>query len=163
MGVSPTVALPSTNRNNSNYYGPQIYELLGIGTGTSLKIIGISGTLSLLWTTSGLLSLDRVGRIKPLIVSAAGMAAALCVNSVMARYYVVSGTESTNGNALRAMVAMNFVFSLFFTYVGIISWVYPPEVSQVNPYPLPLHFHSQRYTDTLPRSSPPKSAPAAPQ
>jgi hypothetical protein len=35
---------------------------------------------------------------------------------------------TTDGNALRAMVAMNFVFSFFFTFTGIISWVYPAEI-----------------------------------
>ena len=85
----------------SNYYGPQIYSMLGIDTETSLKIIGISGSLSLLWTTSGLLSLDRVGRIKPLIFSATGMAAALIVNSVMAKFFVVANNPDPNQNALR--------------------------------------------------------------
>lgn len=58
------------------------------------------------------------------------MALALVVNSVMAKFYVVADNPNPNTNALRGMVAMNFVFSLFFTYVGIISWVYPPEVSR---------------------------------
>jgi hypothetical protein len=122
----------SANEIISNYYGPQIYKLLGIDTGDALKIIGIGGSLSILWTTLGLLSLDRVGRIKPLVVSAAGMAAVLLVNSVMAKFFVVAENPSPNNNALRAMVAMNFAFSLFFTYVGIISWVYPAEVSLSN-------------------------------
>ena len=119
----------NANPSHSNYYGPQIYQILGIGTGTALQIIGISGSLSIIWTTLALLSLDRVGRVKPLIVSAAGMAAALLVNSVMARFYVVADNANPNNDALRAMVAMNFVFSFFFTPVGVISWVYPAEVS----------------------------------
>lgn len=40
----------------------------------------------------------------------------------------MDGATSSNGNALRAMVAMNFVFSLFFTMIGIITWVYPAEI-----------------------------------
>jgi hypothetical protein len=57
------------------------------------------------------------------------MALALLANSILSRYYVVPDHVQPNGDALRAMVAMNFVFSLFFTMIGIISWVYPAEVS----------------------------------
>lgn len=92
-------------------------------------IVGISGALSICHCTAGLYLLDRVGRVKPLIFSAIGMAFALVVNAVLSQYYIAdSGEQTSNGSALRAMVAMNFVFSLFFTFTGIISWVYPAEV-----------------------------------
>ncbi|KAJ5368665.1 general substrate transporter [Penicillium cataractarum] len=115
--------------NVINYYGNVIYEILGIGTGTSLMIVGISGALSICYCTAGLYLLDRVGRVKPLIFSATGMACALVVNAVLSQYYVMkSGGQTSDGNALRAMVAMNLVFSFFFTFTGIISWVYPAEI-----------------------------------
>jgi hypothetical protein len=112
-----------------NYYGNVIYNLLGISTETSLMIVGISGGLSIIYCAAGLYLLDRFGRVKPLIISAVGCGLALCVNAVLSQYYVAdSGAQTTNGNALRAMVAMNLVFSLFFTFIGIISWVYPAEI-----------------------------------
>ena len=114
--------------NVINYYGPQIYKLLGIDTGPALMIIGISGSLSIIYCAIGLWLLDRIGRIKPLIASASGMALALLVNSILSKYYVLADNTNPNNNALRAMVAMNFVFSMFFTMIGIISWVYPAEV-----------------------------------
>jgi hypothetical protein len=89
-------------------------------------IIGISGALSVVYCTIGLWGLDKVGRVKPLIVSAAGLAAALLVNAVQAQYL-----NPDNANQLRSMVAMNFVFSLFYTPLGIISWVYPAEIFPV--------------------------------
>ncbi|KAL6404474.1 hexose carrier protein [Ilyonectria robusta] len=89
-------------------------------------IIGISGALSIVYCTIGLWMLDRVGRVKPLIVSAMGLAAALLVNAVQAQYI-----NPDNANQLRSMVAMNFVFSLFYTPLGIISWVYPAEIFPV--------------------------------
>ncbi|WYZ44520.1 hypothetical protein EsH8_VII_000956 [Colletotrichum jinshuiense] len=58
--------------NVINYYGPRIYESLGIDNQTSLMIIGISGSLSIVWCTIGLWALERVGRVKPLIFSAVG-------------------------------------------------------------------------------------------
>lgn len=86
-------------------------------------IIGISGALSIIYCTIGLLVVDRVGRVKPLIVGSAGMAAALVANAAMSQHF-----NEDNLNQLRAMVAMNFIFSLFYTPIGIISWVYPAEV-----------------------------------
>ncbi|KAI9675879.1 MAG: hypothetical protein M1822_008888 [Bathelium mastoideum] len=105
---------------------PQIYKILGFSNQTSLMIIGISGALSIVYCTIGLWLLDRVGRIKPLIVSAAGLAASLVVNAALSQHL-----DPSNGNLLRAMVAMNFVFSLFYTPLGIISWVYPAEIFPV--------------------------------
>lgn len=114
---------PLSGINVINYYGPRIYDILGISTRESLLIIGIQGGLAIVWCTIALALLDKVGRVKPLIVSAAGLGAALLVNAVQAQYLNVS-----NGNQLRSMVAMNFVFSFFYTPLGIISWVYPGKL-----------------------------------
>ena len=118
--------------NVVNYYGVTIYKLLSIDTRTSLMIIGISGSLSIVYCALGLYFLERVGRVKPLVFSALGMAFTLLVNAVLSQYYI-TGPKSANPdpNALRAMVAMNLVFSFFFTFTGIISWVYPAEIFPV--------------------------------
>ncbi|KXH55436.1 hypothetical protein CSAL01_05073 [Colletotrichum salicis] len=117
---------PLSGINVINYYGPRIYKILGIDTQTSLMIIGISGALSIVYCSIGLWLLDRVGRVKPLIISAAGLGAALLVNAVQAQYL-----NENNAAQLRSMVAMNFVFSMFYTPLGIISWVYPAEIFPV--------------------------------
>ncbi|KAF0331344.1 hexose carrier protein [Colletotrichum asianum] len=117
---------PLSGINVINYYGPRIYEILGIKTQESLMIIGISGALSIVYCTIGLWLLDRVGRVKPLIVSAASLGASLLVNAVQAQYI-----NENNMNQLRSMVAMNFVFNMFYTPLGIISWVYPAEIFPV--------------------------------
>ncbi|KAI9667910.1 MAG: hypothetical protein M1821_000730 [Bathelium mastoideum] len=126
LGCGVQALGPLSGINVINYYGPQIYKILGFSNQTSLMIIGISGALSIVYCTIGLWLLDRVGRIKPLIVSAAGLAASLVVNAALSQHL-----DPSNGNLLRAMVAMNFVFSLFYTPLGIISWVYPAEIFPV--------------------------------
>ncbi|KFZ07915.1 hypothetical protein V502_09673 [Pseudogymnoascus sp. VKM F-4520 (FW-2644)] len=118
---------PLSGINVINYYGTRIYSELGIGIQESLLIIGISGALSIVWCTIGLWLLDRVGRVKPLIVSAGGCALAMVVNAALSQYI-----DSAGPNHLRAMVAMNFVFSFFYTPSGIISWVYPAEIFPVD-------------------------------
>lgn len=89
-------------------------------------IIGISGALSVVYCTIGLLLLDRVGRVKPLMVSAIFLALSLLVNAVQGQYL-----NENNANQMRSMVAMYFVFSMFYTPLGIISWVYPAEIFPV--------------------------------
>jgi sugar porter (SP) family MFS transporter len=112
--------------NVINYYGPQIYARLNIGTQQSLFIIGISGALSVVYCTIGLWLLEGVGRIKPLVFSGYGMAICLLINAVLSQ--TIDPSTSTNFNALRASVSMNFLISFFFTPLGINSWVYPAEI-----------------------------------
>ncbi|KAJ5903629.1 hypothetical protein N7504_006012 [Penicillium tannophilum] len=127
LGCAVQAFGPLSGINVINYYGTRIYASLGIDTKTSLMIIGISGALSIVYCTGGLWALERVGRIKPLIIGSAGMALALVCNAAMSQHY-----DENNGNELRAMVAMNFVFSFFYTFIGIISWVYPAEIFPVD-------------------------------
>lgn len=96
--------------NVINYYGPRIYKLLNIDTHTSLEIIGISGSLSIVECAIGLYLLERFGRMKPMMGSAMLMALALLANAIMSQHL-----DENNHNEQRAMVAMNFCFSLFFT------------------------------------------------
>ncbi|KAK9319695.1 general substrate transporter [Lipomyces orientalis] len=119
--------------NVINYYGVTIYKLLGFDTRDSLLIIGLSGALSLVECSMALYFLERLGRIKLMVFSATGMGCALVVNAVLSQYYVIAdGAQNPNSNALRAMVAMNFVFNPFFyTFTGVISWVYPAEIFPV--------------------------------
>ncbi|KAK2786767.1 hypothetical protein FQN52_007653 [Onygenales sp. PD_12] len=112
--------------NLINYYGPRIYATLGFSTSNALMIIGISGALSQTWNTVCLGLLDNVGRRKLLIPSLLGMGATLCVEATLSRYF--DPDTSTNTHALRAAVAMYFVFSFFFTPLGVISWIYPSEI-----------------------------------
>ncbi|GAQ04277.1 high-affinity glucose transporter [Aspergillus lentulus] len=114
-------------------YSPRIYRSLGLPTSTTLMITGVWGALAQFWNTVFLLFIDRVGRRKLLIPSLLGMGAALCVEATLARYYGnfapdADSSVPSSPAALRAAIAMFFVFSLFFTSLGLISWLYPAEI-----------------------------------
>ncbi|OJD28028.1 hypothetical protein ACJ73_00558 [Blastomyces percursus] len=111
--------------NIIQYYGPRLYATLGFSTSRSLMIIGISGALAQTWNTLCLFLIDRVGRRKLLIPSLLGMGATLFVEATLSRYF--DPDSSTNAHALRSAVAMYFVFSFFFTPLGVLSWIYPVE------------------------------------
>lgn len=112
--------------NVIGYYGPRIYTALGYTSTSSLFIQALYGALALFWNTVCLGVVDRIGRRKLLIPSMIGMGTALCVEATLVRYFDLQTTS--NQNALRASVAMNFVFSVFYTSLGVISWVYPAEL-----------------------------------
>ncbi|OOQ87894.1 hexose carrier protein [Penicillium brasilianum] len=108
-------------------YGPRLYKTLGLSTSTSLMIIGVWGALAQFWNTVFMTFIDKVGRRKLLIPSLLGMGAVMCVEATLARY-VDFGDTNANPNALRAAIAMFFIFSLFFTALGMISWIYQSEI-----------------------------------
>lgn len=121
----------TSGTNVIGYYGPRIYSALGYTTQGALFITALYGVLALLFNTVCIAIVDRVGRRKLLIPSMIGMGAALCVEATLAKYYPPK--DATNVNALRASVAMNFVFALFFTSLGVISWIYQSEI-----FPTPI-------------------------
>lgn len=108
-------------------YGPRLYKSLGLPTSTSLMIIGVWGALAQLWNTLFMLFVDKVGRRKLLIPSLLGMGAAMCVEATLARYIDFSDSHA-NQDALRAAIAMFFVFSFCFTGLGLVSWIYQSEI-----------------------------------
>ncbi|KIW73954.1 hypothetical protein PV04_02028 [Phialophora macrospora] len=115
--------------NVINYYGPRIYAYLHFDTTRSLMIIGIYGALAQVYNTICIAFVDRIGRRKMLIPSMIGMGAALGVNATLAHYYIDGQQDpGRSGNALRASVATYFVFSVFFTSLGCISWIFSSEV-----------------------------------
>jgi hypothetical protein len=94
-----------------------------------LKIVSISGALSIVYFMIGLWLLDRAGHVERLLVATTGGEFALVVNKVLSQHFVAGKDmiASPNENVLKAVVAMNFVLSFSFTIIGIITWVYVPR------------------------------------
>ncbi|KAI3177018.1 hypothetical protein DTO027I6_1919 [Penicillium roqueforti] len=113
-------------------YSPRLFQTLGLTKSTSLMVIGLWSALAQLWNTLFMLFVDKVGRRKMLIPSLFGMGAALCIEATLA-LYIDFNDPNANPHALRAAIAMFFVFSFFFTALGMISWIYQSEV-----FPTPI-------------------------
>ncbi|KAJ5514072.1 hypothetical protein N7463_003624 [Penicillium fimorum] len=108
-------------------YGPRLFKTLGLTTSTTIMVMGLWGALALFWNTVFMLFIDKVGRRKLLIPSLLSMGAALCIEATLARYIDFNDPKA-NPHALRAAIAMFFVFSFSFTALGMISWIYQSEI-----------------------------------
>ncbi|KAB8072996.1 general substrate transporter [Aspergillus leporis] len=110
-------------------YNPSLYSSLGLKANTPLMIQGIWGALAQFWNTVFMLFIDRVGRRKLLIPSLLGMGATMGIEAALAQANGGYRDPSTaNPDAVRAAIAMFFVFSIFFTSLGLISWLYQSEI-----------------------------------
>ncbi|KAI3241046.1 hypothetical protein DTO012A7_2745 [Penicillium roqueforti] len=117
---------------SEKHFAPRLFQTLGLTKSTSLMVIGLWSALAQLWNTLFMLFVDKVGRRKMLIPSLFGMGAALCIEATLA-LYIDFNDPNANPHALRAAIAMFFVFSFFFTALGMISWIYQSEV-----FPTPI-------------------------
>lgn len=90
-------------------------------------ITGINGTTGIIENTIILLLIDKLGRVWPLATGGFGMFSCMLINAVLNKEFPADAANP-NSNALRAMVAMNFVFQLAFQPLGNISWIYPAEI-----------------------------------
>ncbi|KAF5856497.1 hypothetical protein ETB97_007274 [Aspergillus alliaceus] len=109
-------------------YNPGLYRSLGLKGTTPLMLQGIWGALAQFWNTVFMLFIDRVGRRKLLIPSLLGMGATMCIEAALAQANGGFRDPSADPDAVRAAIAMFFVFSIFFTSLGLISWIYPSEI-----------------------------------
>ncbi|PKS08643.1 hypothetical protein jhhlp_005032 [Lomentospora prolificans] len=115
-----------TGVNCVQYYAASIYQKLGFSIFDALTLNLIYGAMGLVFAIFWVINMDRIPRIRILILAEVMMAAALLVQSVLSAVY--QGKEDPSKNALNAQVAMFFVFNLFFVAVGMLSWLIPPEM-----------------------------------
>lgn len=115
-----------TGVNCVQYYASTIYKQLGFSTHESLLLNLLYGASGFVFGVFWISIIDKFKRIKVLIVAEIFMSAALLVQSVLSAVY--ANRAETGQNALRAQVAMFFVFNLFFVAIGVLSWLIPPEM-----------------------------------
>ncbi|EME82082.1 uncharacterized protein MYCFIDRAFT_139011, partial [Pseudocercospora fijiensis CIRAD86] len=115
-----------TGINCIQYYASSIYERLGFSTFDALKLNLIYGAFGLIFNIFWVLTVDRLPRIRLIIASLALMCAALLTQAVLSGVY--EKRSYVPANALRAQVAMFFVFNLGFMAMGMLTWLIPPEM-----------------------------------
>ncbi|PPR03247.1 hypothetical protein CVT24_012824 [Panaeolus cyanescens] len=119
-----------------NYYGPKMYNSLGIVGHKALLVQGIYGAIGPIANLIFIvLFLDRVGRKKPLVLGAGSF---VVLFSILSAIIATNPTDSNSTNsdshnvnfpAQRAGIAMIFLLSVMFsTSFGPVSWVLASEV-----------------------------------
>ncbi|OCH84054.1 general substrate transporter, partial [Obba rivulosa] len=114
--------------NVINYFGPSMYQALGLTSGQSLLVQGIYGAVGPITNFFFItLMVDTVGRKKPLMFGAASFVVTYSVLSAILALFPPS--ESHNFAAQRAGIAMIFITSICFSLsFGPVSWVLASEV-----------------------------------
>ncbi|PPR00886.1 hypothetical protein CVT24_000371 [Panaeolus cyanescens] len=129
VAVGVQVFCQFTGINVINYYGPRMYNSLGIVGQKALLVQGIYGAVGPIANLFFIIFiLDRVGRKKPLMFGAGSF---VVLFSILAAILATNPTDSENVNhaAQRAGIAIIFMTSIFFSLsFGPVSWVLASEV-----------------------------------
>ncbi|KAF8072066.1 general substrate transporter [Lyophyllum atratum] len=133
VAVGVQVFCQFTGINVINYFGPLMYESLGVTGSKALLVQGIYGAIGPIANLFFIIFvLDRVGRKKPLMFGAASFVATF---SILAAIVATNPPDAPNPNtaAQRAGIAMIFLTSIFFSVsFGPVSWVLASEVFPTN-------------------------------
>ncbi|PPJ53828.1 hypothetical protein CBER1_03233 [Cercospora berteroae] len=110
------------------YFLPDIYAALNVGTNDALKYQGIGYVVSIVAQLCTILFIDRIGRRWPMIIE--NLACSLCsvvIAAVTARFFSVS--QDTQNSLLWLFIVFNWVFQFAFAFTcGSLSWIIPSEV-----------------------------------
>lgn len=110
------------------YFTPEIYATLNIGTTDSLKYQAISNVLSVLAQLCTVLFIDKIGRRWPLIIG--NFINGVCFVIVTAAIASFPKASSSAQNALGwVFIVVNWFYQVSFSFTcGSLSWIIPAEV-----------------------------------
>ncbi|KAF8910867.1 general substrate transporter [Mucidula mucida] len=120
-----------TGINVINYFGPQMYESLGVTGSKGLLVQGIYGAVGPIANLFFIIFiLDRVGRKKPLLYGAGSFVVTFSIlAAIVATNPPGAPADQVNATAQRAGIAMIFLTSVNFSLsFGPVSWVLAAEV-----------------------------------
>ncbi|KAF8556197.1 sugar transporter [Imleria badia] len=117
-----------TGINVINYYGPQMYEALGLTSSQSLLVQGIYGGIGPIANLFFIIFiLDWIGRKKPLMFGAGSFVVLFSILAALVASFPPG--ENPNSAAQKAAIAMIFLMSIIFSLsFGPVSWVLASEV-----------------------------------
>ncbi|EXJ70207.1 uncharacterized protein A1O5_06275 [Cladophialophora psammophila CBS 110553] len=93
-------------------YAPLIFSTMGLDTHGQLLILALLVTIGIVENALAMLLVDRFPRPKYMAVGMMGCVAAFATEAGLVAQYA----GSNNGNALRAGIAMMFVFGVFYSF-----------------------------------------------
>jgi sugar porter (SP) family MFS transporter len=129
IGIGLAVLQQVTGINTVIYYGPQIFQMAGIGSAQhSILAESLVGTVNCLMTLVAIFWVDRVGRKPLLYAGLAGMFLALCALALAFSAPHLSGSLGTIALGSMMLYVGCFAFSL-----GPIVWLLISEL-----FPLPV-------------------------
>lgn len=110
------------------YFSPEIYATLNIGTTETLKYQAISNVLSVLAQLCTVLFIDKIGRRWPLIIG--NFINGVCFVLVTAAIATFPNASSSAQNALGwVFIVINWFYQVSFSFTcGSLSWIIPAEV-----------------------------------
>ena len=110
------------------YFSPEIYATLNIGTTDALKYQGISNVLSVLAQLCTILFIDYTGRRWPLIIG--NVINGICFIAVTASIAVFPNATPSHQHSLGwVFIAFNWIYQVSFSFTcGSLSWIIPAEV-----------------------------------
>ncbi|KIJ66726.1 hypothetical protein HYDPIDRAFT_108657 [Hydnomerulius pinastri MD-312] len=128
VAVGVQVFTQFTGINVINYYGPQMYEALGLTPSQSLLVQGIYGAVGPIANLFFIIFiLDWVGRKKPLMFGAASFVILFSILAALVASYPPGINQ--NLSAQKAAISMIFLTSIIFSLsFGPVSWVLASEV-----------------------------------
>ena len=126
--VALQASVQMTGVSAIQYFTPQIYATIDIGTTDALKYQGISNVLSIIAQACTVLFIDHLGRRWPLIIGNA--VNGVCFVIVTAAIATFPNASNSGQNALGwTFIVINWCYQISFSFTcGSLSWIIPAEV-----------------------------------
>lgn len=126
LGVILQFSVQMTGVSFLQYYAPRIFAKVGFSTETTLLLGAAGGFPNMASQFAVVMLVDKLGRRGPLIVCNA-ISGFLYIFILWITYKFTvddSGTQTMG----RAFVALTWVWNIFFSWIGSLSWAYPVEI-----------------------------------
>lgn len=126
--VALQASVQMTGVSAIQYFTPDIYEQVNIGTTDSLKYQAISNVLSVIAQLCTILFIDKLGRRWPLILG--NTINGVCFIIVTAAIASFPNASPSGQSALAwVFIVINWVYQVSFSFTcGSLSWIIPAEV-----------------------------------
>lgn len=126
LGVILQFSVQMTGVSFLQYYAPRIFAKVGFSTETTLLLGAAGGFPNMASQFAVVMLVDKLGRRRPLIVcNAISGFLYIFILWITYKFTVDDSGTATMG---RAFVALTWIWNIFFSWIGSLSWAYPVEI-----------------------------------